>query len=412
MAKAIGLSFRRSALFCIRQPQISVKNGTGKAVAFAGAMALVAISVLPGCSKKQVQQAPPPPPVGFVVMQYQPIARTTDLPGRTTAVLTSEIRPQVSGVILKRLFVEGSDVKAGQQLYQIDSATYQASYDSSVATLKHDEAALATDRAKAARYRTLAAAQAISEQDYDDAAAAVLEDQANIASAKASIEQANINLEYTKVSSPISGTIGASVVTPGALVTADQTTPLDTVTELDPIYVDVNESSTMWLRLKQEADSGQLRIAGDGAPKVSLVLEDGSNYPQSGEMQFSEVNVDQTTGTVLVRAIFPNPKHLLLPGMYVHAEVSEGVNSRGILVPQQAVSYNTHGDATVMLVGPGNNAVLRVIQVNGDFNNNWIVTSGLQPGDKVIVDGVLKAFPGKPVSPVDESASFTNSAAH
>jgi membrane fusion protein (multidrug efflux system) len=176
--------------------------------------------------------------------------------------------------------------------------------------------------------------------------------------------------------------------------------------------VDVNESSTMWLRLKQEADSGQLRIAGDGAPKVSLVLEDGSNYPQSGEMQFSEVNVDQTTGTVLVRAIFPNPKHLLLPGMYVHAEVSEGVNSRGILVPQQAVSYNTHGDATVMLVGPGNNAVLRVIQVNGDFNNNWIVTSGLQPGDKVIVDGVLKAFPGKPVSPVDESASFTNSAAH
>jgi membrane fusion protein (multidrug efflux system) len=371
-----------------------------------------ALLLLTGCDKKQAQQPPPPPQVGVVVVGYQPIARSTDLPGRTTAVMTSEIRPQVSGVILKRLFVEGSDVTSGQQLYQIDPAMYQAGYDSAVATLKHDEAGLATDRDKAARYKPLAAAQAISEQDYDDAVAAVLEDEANIASAKASIEQAEINLEYTKVNAPISGTIGASTVTPGALVTADQTTSLDTITELDPIYVDLNESSTTWLRLKQEADSGQLQTAGDGAPKVSLVLEDGSAYPQSGEMQFSEVNVDQTTGTVLVRAIFPNHNHLLLPGMYVHAELDEGVNKNGILIPQQAVSYNSHGDATVLLVGPDDTVALQVIQVNGDMNNNWIVTGGLKPGDKVIVDGILKAIPGKVVSPIDETASFSNTAAH
>jgi membrane fusion protein (multidrug efflux system) len=324
--------------------------------------------------------------------------------------MTAQIRPQVSGVILRRLFVEGSDVKAGQPLYQIDPATYQANDDSALATLQRDEAALAPDRAKAARYKLLAAAQAISEQDYDDAVATVLEDQANIAAAKAAIEQASINLQYTKVNAPISGTIGASEVTPGALVTADQATALDTITELDPIYVDVNESSTIWLRLKEAADAGQLQKAGDGAAKVSLVLEDGSTYPQTGELQFSEVNVDTTTGTVLVRAIFPNPEHLLLPGMYVHAQVHEGVNARGILVPQQAVSYNTHGDATVLLVGPGNDVLLKVIQVNGDFNNNWIVTGGLQPGDKVIVDGLMKAFPGAPVSPLDETAAFANAA--
>lgn len=373
---------------------------------------LVALLLVSGCSKKPARQAASPPQVGMIVVHTQPVARTTDLPGRTTAVMTSEIRPQVSGVVLKRLFVEGSDVKAGQQLYQIDPAPYQASYDSAVATLEHDEAALATDQAKAARYKPLAAAQAISQQDYDDAVAAVLEDKANIASAKAAIEQAEINLQYTKVYAPISGTIGASTVTPGALVTADQTTALDTITQLDPIYVDLNESTTTWLRLKKEADAGQLQTAGDGAAKVSLLLEDGSTYPLTGEMQFAEVNVDETTGTVLVRALFPNPNHLLLPGMYVHAELEEGVNMNGILIPQQAVSYNTHGDATVLLVGPGNKVMLRIIQVSGDLDNNWIVSGGLKPGDKVIVDGLQMAIPGQIVSPVDETASFNTTATH
>jgi membrane fusion protein, multidrug efflux system len=232
--------------------------------------------LLPACSKKDTQQASAPPQVGIIVVHTQPIKRVTDLPGRTNAVMTADIRPQVSGVILKRLFTEGSDIAAGQQLYQIDPAPYQASYDSALATLKHDEAALATDQAKAARYKPLAAAQAVSQQDYDDAAAAVLEDEANIASAKATIEQATINLQYTKMYAPIAGTIGASTVTPGALVTADQTTSLATLTQLDPIYVDLNESTTTWLRLKREAASGQLQTQSDGSAPVSLVLEDGS----------------------------------------------------------------------------------------------------------------------------------------
>ena len=377
------------------------------------AMASVAaLALLAGCSKKQAPQAASLPQVGVITVHTQPVARITDLPGRTSAVLTSDIRPQVSGVILKRLFVEGSDVKAGQPLYQIDPATYQASYDSAEASLKHAEAALATDQAKAARYKPLAAAQAVSEQDYDDAEAATLEDQADIASAKAALDQAQINLQYTRMYAPISGTIGASSVTPGALVTADQATVLATVTQLDPIYVDVNESSATWLRLKQEQDSGQLETQGSGAAKVSLVLEDGSTYPLTGKLQFSQVNVDEMTGTVMVRAIFPNPNHLLLPGMYVHAKLDEGVNKDGILVPQQAVSHDTHGDPTVLLVGPQNMVSERVIQVSGNVGSDWIVTGGLQPGDKVIVDGLLNAVPGQAVSPVDETQSFAVASAN
>ena len=376
------------------------------------AVSLAALALLAGCSKKQAPQPVASPQVGVITVHTQPVARITDLPGRTSAVLTSEIRPQVSGVILQRLFVEGSDVKAGQPLYQVDPATYQASYDSAEATLKHAQAALATDQAKAARYKPLAAAQAVSEQDYDDAVAATLEDEANIASARAALDQAQINLQYTRMYAPISGTIGASSVTPGALVTADQATALATVTQLDPIYVDVNESSATWLRLKQEQESGQLETQGDGAPKVSLVLEDGSTYPLTGKLQFSEVNVDEMTGTVLVRAIFPNPNHLLLPGMYVQAKLEEGVNEDGILIPQQAVSHDTHGDATLLLVDARNMVTQRVIQVSGNVGSDWIVTGGLQPGDRVIVDGLLNATPGQAVSPVDETQSFAVASAN
>jgi membrane fusion protein, multidrug efflux system len=392
-----------------KMPRIRHSYRRSSAIAMASLVALVLVS---GCSKKQAPQAAALPQVGVITVHTRPVARITDLPGRTSAVMTSEIRPQVSGVILKRLFVEGSDVKAGQPLYQIDPAPYQASYDSAVAMLKHAQAALAADQAKAARYKPLAAAQAVSEQDYDDAAAAVLEDEADIASARAAIDQAQINLQYTKMYAPISGTIGASVVTPGALVTADQATALATITQLDPIYVDVNESSATWLRLKQEQESGQLETQGDGSAKVSLMLDDGSTYPLAGKLQFSEVNVDEMTGTVLVRAIFPNPNHLLLPGMYVHAELNEGVNKDGMLIPQQAVSHDPHGDATVLLVGTKNMVSQRVIQVSGNLGNDWIVTGGLQPGDKVIVDGLLNAVPGQAVSPVDETQSFAVSRAN
>ncbi len=373
---------------------------------------LAALMLLSGCSKKQAPQAVVPPQVGVITVHTQPVARITDLPGRTAAMEISEVRPQVSGVILQRLFAEGSDVKAGQQLYQIDPAPYQATYDSAEASLKHAQAALVADQAEAERYKPLAAAQAVSEQDYDDAVAAALEDRANIASARAAIEQAEINLQYTKMYSPISGTIGASVITPGALVTADQTAVLATVTQLDPIYVDVNEPTAIWLRLKREQEAGQLETQSDGSAKVSLLLEDGSTYSLSGKLEMSDVNVDEMTGTVLVRVIFPNPNHLLLPGMYVHAEIEEGINKNGILIPQQAVSHDIHGDATVLLVTARNMVSQRVIQVSGNDGSNWIVTGGLQPGERVIVDGLQSAIPGQAVSPVDETQSFAVASAN
>lgn len=368
------------------------------------ASCLAGLTLLAGCEKKQASVLPPPPHVGFTTLEAQPVMRTTDLPGRTEAVMTASIRPQVSGVILRRLFTEGSDVKAGQQLYQIDPALYQAAYDSAVAVLKRSEASLATDQALASRYKPLVAAQAISQQDYDNALAAVKEDQANIAAAKAQIETARINLAYTKVFSPISGTIGASSVTPGALVTADQTAVLATVTQLDPIYVDVNEPINTWLRLKQEADAGQLETMPGGGAKVTLQLGDSGAYGLPGKMQFSEVNVDQATGTVLVRALFPNPQHLLLPGMYVHAVIDEGMDNNAILVPQQAVSRNVRGDAVVMLIDQNNVISQQVIQADRTIGTNWLVTSGLKPGERVAISGLEGLRPGEKVIPVQETS--------
>lgn len=372
------------------------------------ASCLAGLTLLAGCEKKQDAAPPPPPHVGFTTLETQPVMRTTDLPGRTESVMAASIRPQVSGVILRRLFTEGSDVKAGQQLYQIDPALYQAAYDSAVATLKRSEASLATDQALAARYKPLVAAQAISQQDYDNALAAVKEDQANIAAAKAQIETARINLAYTKVFSPISGTIGASSVTPGALVTADQSAVLATVTQLDPIYVDVNEPINTWLRLKQEADAGQLETVPGGGAKVTLQLGDGSAYGQPGKMQFSEVNVDQTTGTVLVRALFPNPQHLLLPGMYVHAVVDEGVDKNAILVPQQAVTRNVRGEAVVMLIDKNDIISQQVIQTDRAIGTNWLVSDGLKPGERVVVSGLESIRPGEKVIPVQETSASSS----
>jgi membrane fusion protein (multidrug efflux system) len=372
---------------------------TSRVATLAGLFALTAL--LPGCGKKQ-EAAPPPVQVGVITVHTQPITRTTELPGRTSSFMISDVRPQVDGVILKRLFVEGSDVKEGQPLYQIDPRPYQAVYDSDVASLAHAQAELATANAKAERYKPLAEAQAVSQQDYDDATAAALEAKADIASARAAIESAAINLRYTKVLAPITGTIGASSVTEGALVTSGQATALATVTTLDPIYVDVNESSADLLRLKQEMAAGQLDTQGDGTAKVKLELEDGSTYPLTGKLQFAQVYVDESTGTVMLRAIFPNQQHLLLPGMYVHAALEEGVNLNGIEVPQQAVSHNTHGDATVLVVGADNKAVTRVIQTGPAIGQNWVVTGGLKAGEKVVVDGLMNVQPGDAVTPVPE----------
>jgi len=367
---------------------------------------LLLLTVLASCDKKEAAQAPPPAPVpvGVVTLKPQPVALWTELPGRTTAFLTADVRPQVNGLINKRIFIEGAEVKAGEQLYQIDPATYQATYDSTVATLAHNQAALASARAKSARYKPLAIAQAVSQQDYLDAVAATGEAAADIGTAQASIEQARINLVYTRVTSPISGRIGKSSVTPGALVTADQTTALATVTQLDPIYVDVTQPATTLLRLRQELADGKLQATGPNQAKVELILEDGSKYKAAGTLQFSEVTVDQGTGTVALRAIFPNPDQYLLPGLYVRARLQEGVNDQGLLVPQQAVSHNTHGDATVLVVDKDNKAALKIVQTSRAVGNKWLVTGGLVAGDKVIVDGLQKVRPGAEVQATEVKA--------
>lgn len=368
----------------------------------AASLAVIALA-LASCDKHGAAGAPPagpPPAVNVLTVEPQPVTTTTELPGRTSAVLTADVRPQVSGVILKRLFTEGSEVTEGQQLYQIDPSTYQATYDSDRATLAYDQAALVSARAKSSRYRPLAAANAVSSQDYDDAVASTKEAEANILIAKANLESAQINLNYTKVASPISGHIGQSSVTPGALVTADQTTALATVTQLDPIYVVLNEPATTILRLKREMAAGQLQTASDSAARVTLKLDDGSDYALPGSLQFSEVTVSETTGTVLVRAIFPNPDHLLLPGMFVRAELVEGVNKNGILVPQAAVSHNTHGDPTVYVIGSDNKAHLRVIQTGDSIGSDWVVTGGLKQGERIATNGFLNIKDGGPVTPI------------
>ncbi|MDR3440315.1 efflux RND transporter periplasmic adaptor subunit [Telmatospirillum sp.] len=360
-----------------------------------GLMVVVLTVALSACDESKPQAAAPvTPEVGVVTMGPQRVAITTELPGRTTAYRVADVRPQVGGVILKRLFTEGGEVKAGQQLYQIDPATYQASYDSARATLARAEASLKSARSKVERYKPLVAANAVGKQDYDDAVAAEQQDEADVASGKAAVETAHINLVYTKVLSPISGRIGRSSVTEGALVTTGQATALATVQELDPIYVDVTQSSTEMLRLQREMADGRLQKAGEGQAVAQLVLEDGSEYPEPGKLLFSEVTVDQGTGSVTLRAVFPNPKRLLLPGMFVHARIEEGINDRAILVPQQGVTRNQRGEATALVVGADDKVELRALKVDRTIGDKWLTTDGLKAGDRVIVEGLLTVKPG------------------
>jgi membrane fusion protein (multidrug efflux system) len=366
------------------------------------ALVLSTAAALGGCTQAQAQPGPAPPAeVGVITLEPRSVTLSTNLPGRTNAVLVADVRPQVSGLLQKRIFTEGADVRAGQQLYQIDPATYQATYDTAIATLAHNQAALLTAEAKVARYKPLADAQAVSRQDYDDALAASGEAVADIATAKASIEQARINLGYTRVNAPISGRIGRSAVTPGALVTAGQTTALATVTQLDPIYVDVTQPATTLLRLRKELADGQLQTTGADRAKVKLLMEDGSTYPLPGVLQFSEVTVDEGTGTVVLRILFPNPDHTLLPGLYVRAELQEGTNDHALLVPQDAVSHNTHGDPTALVVGPDGKVELRTLVTDRTVGHDWVVTSGLAAGDRLIVDGLQKVAPGAVVRTID-----------
>lgn len=363
-----------------------------------GAVATLLALTLTGCSRKPQGFDPnAPAQVGYVVIHAEPVTLTTELSGRTSAFEVSEVRPQVSGLVRARLFQEGGKVRAGQPLYQIDPATYRATLNSATAALAQVQASATSAKLKADRYKDLVAINAVSRQDNDDAQAASLGAAASVQVQRASVEQARINLNYTRVLSPISGRIGKSSVTPGALVTASQTTALATVQNLDKIYVDVTQSSADLLKLRRELATGTL--SGPTSAKVELILEDGSVYPIPGALAFSDVTVDPGTGSVGLRAVFPNPKGALLPGLYVRAKLSKGIAEAGILVPQPAVSRNNKGEATVFVVGPDNKAQPRVLTVGQTVGEKWLVTAGLKPGDKVIVEGLQKVRPGATVKP-------------
>jgi membrane fusion protein (multidrug efflux system) len=336
--------------------------------------------ILSACGQQQQQQKMPPAMVGFVVIKEQAVPLTAELPGRTDPYAVSDVRPQVSGIIQRRLFTEGSMVKKGQPLYQIDPAPFQAALESADATL-------ASTKVKADRYAALLKANAIAPQDADDAKAAYL-------TAKAAADTARINLNYTHIAAPIGGRIGASSITEGALVTASQTNALATISTLDPIYVDIDQSSSELLALRRALQAGQI---GAGGADVTLKLDDGSDYGQKGKLQFTDVTVDQTTGAVRLRAIFPNPDGLLLPGMYVRATVIEGVDPHGILVPQAAVTHDPKGEPTAMVVDDKNIVRLKVLTTGRAVGGDWQVLDGLKPGDRLVVEGLQKAQPDMPV---------------
>ncbi|HFP9405621.1 TPA: multidrug efflux RND transporter periplasmic adaptor subunit AcrA [Raoultella planticola] len=349
---------------------------------------------LTGCDDKPAQQgAQHMPEVGIVTLKSAPLQITTELPGRTSAYRVAEVRPQVSGIILKRNFTEGSDIQAGVSLYQIDPATYQASYESAKGDLAKAQAAANIAQLTVKRYQKLLDTKYISQQDYDTAVADAQQSNAAVVAAKAAVETARINLAYTKVTSPISGRIGKSAVTEGALVQNGQATALATVQQLDPIYVDVTQSSNDFLRLKQELANGTLKQE-NGKAKVELVTNDGLKYPQGGTLEFSDVTVDQTTGSITLRAIFPNPDHTLLPGMFVRARLQEGTNPDALLVPQQGVTRTPRGDASVMVVGEGDKVEVRQVTATQAIGDKWLVTSGVKSGDRVIVSGLQKVKPG------------------
>jgi membrane fusion protein (multidrug efflux system) len=371
---------------------------------------------LTGCDQNApggAQAAPSsaPPEVTVVTLAPQRVAITTELPGRTWPYRIADVRPQVSGLILQRMFTEGSEVEAGQQLYQIDPATYEAAYDSARASQARFEATLKYARSVVDRRRTLVAGNWISKQDYDTAVASEQQAEADLESAKADVEMARIKLVYTKVRSPISGRIGRSSVTEGALVTAEQTTALASVQQLDPIYVDVTQSSTELLRLRRELESHRLRGAGADAAAAKLILEDGTEYRESGKLLFSEVTVNQGTGSVTLRAEFPNPKRELLPGMFVHARLEDGIVDQAILVPQQAVTRNQRGEATAMVIGADSKVELRVVTVDRAVGDRWLAADGLKVGDKVIVAGLQKVLPGVFVHAVEAAPQRQQSGA-
>jgi len=361
-----------------------------------GLVGIIAAAI--GCRK-----APPPqglPEVATVTIAAERVVLEMELPGRTSPYVVAEIRPQVSGLIQKRPFVEGSDVQAGSLLYQIDPAPYQAAYDQAHAALAMAEANLPATRMRAERLKGLVATRAVGQQDYDDAVAALQRAEASVQAARAAVENARINLEYTPIKAPITGRIGRSSVTVGALVTAYQPVPLSVIQQLDPIYVDVTQSSADLLRLRRAMQSGTLKQGGESRRKVRLLLEDGSSYSHEGALQFRDVTVEPSTGSVTLRMVFPNPDHVLLPGMFVRAIVEEGVNEQAVLAPQQGVTRDVKGNPVAWIVGTDEKVEQRLLELDRAIGDKWLVTKGLTPGDRVIVEGLQRARPGTPVKAV------------
>jgi len=368
--------------------------------------------ILSGCRKEGAQKGaggPTPPEVGVVTITPRSVEITTELPGRASAYLVAEIRPQVSGIIEKRHFEEGSDITAGQLLYQIDPAPFQAALDSAVASLGRAKANLIAVKARADRYRDLLADRAVSQQDYDDVTSAVLQVEAEIKYWEAQVTTAGINLDYSRVTAPISGRIGRSSVTDGAMVIAYQAPALAVIQQLDPIYIDVTQSSAELLRFKQGLETGRISQNTQSAKKVRIVMEDGTAYPLEGTLQFRDVSVDPATGSITLRIVVPNPENLLLPGMYARAVISNGLISDALLAPQQGVSRTPKGEPVALVVDETGKVQQRILKLDRAIDDQWLVLDGLSAGDRVIVEGQLNVKPGAQVKAVSLDVSAPSS---
>lgn len=373
---------------------------------------LAAGTLVAGCGSQSGGPAPGgrTPQVSVVTLKPQPVTLTRDLPGRVSAFLIAEVRPQVSGIVKRRWFTEGGTVKAGAPLYELDDAIYRAQYNSARATLQKAQATQEAARLTAGRAAEMVKIDAVSAQDNDNAIAALGQAQADVAAAQAAVDSSAVNLAYAHIVSPISGRIGKSSITQGALVTADQTAALATVQQLDPIYVDVNQSSSEWLQLKQDIDAGRVQAGASGAP-TKIVLENGAAYAAEGTLQFSDVTVDPSTGNFLLRVIVANPNQLLMPGMYVRAIVGEGVRTQGLLAPQRGITRDPKGGATALVVGRDGKVEVRELRVSRTIGDQWLVEDGLAAGDRVIVEGLQKVQPGMPVTAVEAAPAAAGDAA-
>ncbi|SAL80032.1 HlyD family secretion protein [Caballeronia peredens] len=352
------------------------------------------------CGEKPPAMTPHTPEVGVVTLEPAAVPVTTELTGRTSAFLDAQVRARVDGIVLRREFTEGGAVKAGQRLYKIDPAPFIAQLNNAKASYAKAQANLISTTAQAERYKVLVASNAVSKQDYDNAVASQGQAQADVASAKAAIDTAQINLGYTDVTSPVTGQAGISQVTPGAYVQAAQATLMVTVQQLDPMYVDLTQSSLDGLKLRRQIQEGRLSTSGPDAAKVTLILEDGRVYSEQGKLQFSDVTVDPSTGSVTVRAIFQNKDRVLLPGMFVRARIEEGVNPSALIVPVQGITHDQKGTALAMVVGKDNKVALRPLVTSATVGQSWVVESGLNAGDRVIVEGIDKVRPGMEVKAV------------